>query len=128
MSSQDTMHVLIVEPNKVAYEAEIGSSLEDMQKLVGGLIEAVYPYEEPVALICNDEGKLDGLPYNRALRDSRGKVYDILAGTFFVCGLSETNFASLTPEDMDKFKEMFLYPEIFMQNGRDIIAVKVIER
>ena len=122
------MRILIVEPNKVAYEAEIGGSLENMQKLVGGYIQAVYPYEEPVALICNEEGIMEGLPLNRAVRDKNGKIDNIIMGTFFICGLSETNFASLTPEHMEKFKEKFYYPEMFMRHGNDIIAIKVIEK
>ena len=51
------MKVLVVEPNRVPYMAEIKNSLDEMQKIVGGLIQAVYPFDSPVALICNDEGK-----------------------------------------------------------------------
>ena len=107
------MKVLMVEPGKAAYEAEIGGSLDDMQKIVGGYIEVVYPYEELVAIVCNEEGKIEGLPLNRALRDENGQIYDIIAGTFFICGLSEDNFASLAPEHMEKFKRQFRAPEIF---------------
>ena len=63
------MKVLAVEPGKVPYETEIEGGLESLQKAVGGSIEAVYPYEDPVAVICNEEGKLIGLPTNRALKD-----------------------------------------------------------
>ena len=47
---------------------------------VGNLpyIEAIYPYEDPVALVCNEEGKLEGLPLNRALRDEDGDIYSFL--------------------------------------------------
>ena len=80
------MNVLMVEPGKAPYETQIGSDLQSMQALVGGYIQAVYPYEEPVALIANESGKLDGLPLNRALRDADGDVYDIVAGKFFIVG------------------------------------------
>ena len=63
---------------------EIDSGLESLQHEVGGYIEAIYPYEEPVALVCNEEGKLEGLPLNRALRDEDGDIYDVVAGTFMV--------------------------------------------
>ena len=53
---------------------------------VGGPIQAIYPFPEPVALICHEEGKLLGLPLNRALRDKDGEIYDIIAGPFFLCG------------------------------------------
>ena len=76
------MNVLMVEPGKAPYETQIGDDLQSMQALVGGYIQAVYPYEEPVALIANESGKLDGLPLNRALRDADGDVYDIVAGKF----------------------------------------------
>ena len=76
------MNVLMVEPGKAPYKTQIGDDLQSMQAVVGGYIQAVYPYEEPVALICCESGKLDGLPLNRALRDSDGDIYDIVAGIF----------------------------------------------
>lgn len=78
-----------------------------MQQAVGGSIEAVYPYEDPVAVICNEEGKLIGLPTNRALKDEDGNIYDILAGKFLIVGLGEENFSDLSPDLMAKYKEKF---------------------
>ena len=77
------MNVLMVEPGKAPYETQIGDDLQSMQALVGGYLEAVYPFEQPVALVCCESGKLDGLTLNRALRDSDGDIYDIVAGNFF---------------------------------------------
>ena len=71
------MRVLFIPCGKKPEVREIDGSLESMQQLVGGLIQAVYPFDDPVALICNDEGKLLGLPFNRALRNSEGEIYDI---------------------------------------------------
>ena len=48
------MRILLVEPGKVPRPTEIGDGLESMQVVVGGSIQAVYPFEEPVALVCND--------------------------------------------------------------------------
>ena len=76
------MNVLMVEPGKAPYETQIGDDLRSMQAAVDGYIQAVYPYKEPVALICCESGKLDGLPLNRALRDADGDIYDIVAGRF----------------------------------------------
>ena len=73
-----TIAVLIVEPGKEPYVKEIDSGLESLQHEVGGYIEAIYPYEDPVALVCNEEGKLEGLPLNRALRDEDGDIYGFL--------------------------------------------------
>ena len=67
----------LVEPGKAPYETEIEGGLESLQKAVGGSIQAVYPYDDPVALICNEEGKLMGLPLNRSLTDDNGEIYDL---------------------------------------------------
>jgi len=119
------MKVLMVKPGKKAYEAEIENTLAAMQHEVDGYIEAVYPYEDLVAVVCNEEGKLEGLPLNRALRDEDGKVYEIIAGTFFICGLSETNFDSLAPELMEKYKAIFENPQTFVQFNGEILAIDI---
>lgn len=80
---------------------------KSLQKMVGGLIQAVYPFEDAVALICNDEGKLLGLPINRPLYDEDGEMYDILVGTFLVVGLTEDDFGSLPEEMIEKYTEAF---------------------
>lgn len=123
------MNVLMIKPDKAAYEAEIGKSLNDMQNVVGGLIQAVYPYDDRVAIVCNEEGKYEGLPLNRALRDEDGNVYDIIAGTFFICGLDdESDFCSLPLELMEKYKEEFGDPQMFHRIGGKILTVKVTEQ
>ena len=62
------MNVLIVEPNTVPYEKEI-NGLEEMQEVVGGLITAIYPYKDRVALVANDEGIFLDLPFNRSVEN-----------------------------------------------------------
>ena len=103
------MKVLIVEPMKAPYVAEIDGSLESMQNIVGGFIQAIYPFDDPVALVCNDEGKLMGLPLNRPLMDSSGNIYDIIAGTFFLCAApsDSDSFGSLTEEQISKYTEYY---------------------
>lgn len=122
------MKVLMVEPEKMAYEAIIGDDLKSMQSVVGGDIEAVYPYNEPVAIVCNGEGKLEHLPFNRALRDEEGKIYDVIAGKFFICGLGKENFVSLPPELMEKFKGKFQEPEVFAFINGHVYSKKVSEQ
>ena len=90
------MKVLMVEPHKNAYESDIGNDLKSMQEAVGGSIEAAYFFEEPVALVCNEEGKINGLELNRSVRNEDNEIMDIVVGTFFICGLNEDNFDSLT--------------------------------
>ena len=110
------MQVIVVEPKKKPMVQDIGSGLESMQKIVGGTIEAVYPFDEPVALICNEEGKLLNLPLNRALRDDEGNVYDIVSGTFFVCAAppASDRFEGLTDQQVKMYMERFAMPEMFL--------------
>ena len=117
------MRVVLVEPGKAARVAEIDSSLEGMQKTVGGYIQAVYPFEETVCLVCNEEGKLQGLPLNRALRDEDNRIYDIVAGTFFVCDCSAENFKSLNEKQLKHYTEMYKRPERFVQIDDQILAI-----
>jgi len=119
------MKVILVEPGKAARVTEIGEKLKDMQKVVGGLIQAIYPYEELVAIVCGDESKLNGEQPNRALYDDTGNLYDVICGTFFITGLSEDNFASIPDELVDKFLGMFRRPEVFMQVNDRIMVIKV---
>ena len=121
-----TITVLVVEPGKEPYAKEIDSGLESLQHEVGGDIQAVYPFAEPVAVICNDEGKVMGMPLNRALRDDDGDIYDIVAGTFMVVGLTDDSFGSLTPELMQQFTDHFKMPEQFAKLGDKIVAIPMI--
>lgn len=118
------MKVLMIEPGKAPYEAELDGSLESMQKAVGGGIEGYYPYAEPVAIVCNDEGKINGLPLNRAIYNQDGEMIEIMAGTFFIAGLGEESFADLPDYFMEQYKEQFRYPEKFVRLAGEIVAVK----
>lgn len=103
------MKVLIVEPLKAPCATEIDGSLESMQNIVGGLIQVIYPFDDPVALVCNDEGKLIGLPLNRLLADGDGRAYDIIAGIFFLCAAptDSDSFESLTEEQIRKYTDYY---------------------
>ena len=92
---------------------------------VPGNINDVYPFADPVAIICNDEGKLMGLPLNRALRDENGQMYDAVAGTFLVVGLGEEDFASLSPELAQKYEKQFHQPETFLKLGNRLLVIPV---
>ena len=68
------MKVLIVKPGYAPYEAEI-NGLDEMQDVVGGLIQAIYPFEDKVAVVCNDEGIFLGMPFNRSVPVGYGGVF-----------------------------------------------------
>ena len=72
--------------------------------------------------VGNEDGKLDGLPLNRALRDSDGDIYDIVAGNFFIVGLGESDFIDLPHELAERFAEQFRQPEMFMRVDGKIVA------
>lgn len=113
------MKVLVVEPNKVPYLKDIDGSLESLQNEVGGLIQVVYPYEDKVGIICNDEGKLMGLTLNRYIEENE----DVIAGTFLICGLGEEDFTDISKELAEKYYDKFKMPESFgYYKGRLVIT------
>lgn len=117
------MTVLAVMPGKAPERKELDGTLRSMQDFVGGTIQAVYPFDDPVAIVCNDEGKLAGMAYNRALRDDSGEIYDILCGPFFICGLGEEDFASLPEELLEKYYRIFEHPELFLRIDQDLLVI-----
>ena len=119
------MQVIVVEPKKKPTAQDIGSDLESMQRIVGGFSQAIYPFEEPVALICNEEGKLLNLSLNRALQDDAGNVYDIISGTFFLCAAppDSDRFAGLTDQQVKTFMERFDMPEMFLNVGSELFVL-----
>ncbi len=122
------MNVLVVEPGFLPYEKEISDSLNSdehlraLQEIVGGWIEAIYPYDEEVAIVCNEEGLINGLPFNRSVPGGYGGVF----GTFFICGLGEEDFCSLPPDLMERFKKEFRNSEILLGfDGNEAVTLKV---
>lgn len=118
---EETIRVVLLEPGKLARVADIDSSLEGLQKTVNGLIEAAYPFEEEVCIICNEEGKLNGMPLNRAIR-CEGQITDIIAGPCFVCSCDKASFGSLTEAQQQKYLKLFKYPEHFLKINDQIAA------
>lgn len=127
MEAEKGMTVVACYPGKTAQVIEIDGSLESMQQFVGGYLQAVYPFDDPVAIICNEEGKLNGLPLNRALYTEDGEMVDIACGNIMIVGLGEEDFASLQGELLEKYLEKFKHPESFIKIGGDILAIKLPE-
>ena len=121
--TENTLTVLVVAPGEKPKVETIDCGLESLQQQVGGYIEAVYPFEEPVGLVCNEEGKINGMQLNRALRNDDNSIYDIVSGTFLVVGLGEEDFCSLTPEQIEKYSEHFAEPEMFFMLDGEIQAI-----
>ena len=104
--SDKPIKVLVVEPMEPCRVQET-TGLRDMQSIVGGPIQAIYPFWESVALVCNETGKIQGLPYNRPLFGKNGCPYDIICGNFFVAGIGEEDFISLTEEQIQRYKVFY---------------------
>ncbi len=115
--------VVLVEPGKYAKPADIDPSLAGLQRVVGGLIETYYPFEEQVCIVCNDEGKINGMDLNRGIYGEDGKLQDIIAGPFFICDCSGCSFGSLSSEQLDRYTKQFKNPERFYRVGGEITAV-----
>ena len=123
---ENTLSVLKIAPGQYPQQVEIDNDLKALQQAVGGFIGASYPcVDDPVAIVYNDNGKLMGLPLNRALRDESGEAYDVIAGTFLVIGLGEEDFAFLSPELAQKYEKQFHQPEDFIRLGHRIVVVRV---
>lgn len=122
----DLIEVLVVEPGQYPRIEHIGSDLDSLQKAVGGNIELLCPYESyPAVIVCDEEGKINGKPLNRAVYDDNGLFHDIIAGTFFVCGDGGEDLISL-PKDLQEIIEKFFHqPEAFLKMGSRIVPVRI---
>lgn len=121
----EKIKVLLLEPGKIARVAEIGTSLEELQEVVGGCIETAYYFKDPVILVVNDEGKINGMPLNRGVYDKNKKLIDIIAGPAFLCRDAEASFGSLTDEQIRKYSQIFKYPERFIRAGDEIRGIPI---
>lgn len=119
------MKILVVEPGKAPVEREITGTLDSMQEVVGGMVQGLYIAED-IAIICNEEGKLLGLPLNRAIFDQEThEIREIIAGTFFVCGapIDSESFAPLTDEQIQTYRKRFALPEQFINLDGNIFVL-----
>lgn len=123
MKKEPVIKVLKVEPDKAPELIEMKNELDAMQAIVGGYIE-VYPLADDVAIVCNEEGKMNGLELNRPIYHN-GQIVEIIAGTFFIAGddISIGEFVSLTDAQIAQYSKQFHDPVTFIKIGGQIIAV-----
>ena len=104
------IRVVLLEPRKLARTVEIGANLAAMQTVVGGNIEALYPFEETVSLICNEEGKINDLTLNRAVyRDAAWKelTYGEMAARFREAERNGKHLDGLITFSEDSFTKLY---------------------
>ena len=122
----DTIRVLFVEPMEKPKLINIEHTLESLQKLVGGYIEAAYPWSDDVAIISCDNAKMNGFHANRCLEDDDNNVYDIICGNFLITGLTDTDFGSISDEMAEKYTAKFAHPEMFFRTAdKKLVCIKV---
>ena len=113
------MKILIVEPRKRPRRADIPHTLEEMQRVVGGDIQAIYPFEDRIAIVCDEEGKLKGYELNRSILN-----LDVIAGTFFISGIDTGDFTDLPDDLAEKYEKLFYEPEAFAWTPMGIMVFK----
>ena len=107
MNDDNKIEVIWVQPMREAQVIEIGNDLESMQELVGGYIEEYMPFEDEVAIVCNEEGKLMGLAPNRAIYDQDGHMQEVICGSFFICHATVCSLTSPVSERVVRNTKLF---------------------
>ncbi len=121
---------LFIEPNQSFRNIRIENVLSAYQKIINGYIECIdigLSNGEYATIICNEEGKINGLPLNRAIRGEDGTIADIVAGNMVIVGFNaeEGTFISLTSEQSEELKRMFCFPEMFFKYDDKIHAISI---
>lgn len=129
MKREEKIRVVYVEAEKEAKVIEMENSLEEMQAKVGGLITTSYYFDDPVAIVSNDEGWLMNMPPNRAIyNEHTGEMVGIIPGNFFVCyAPAESEYFHSLPQDLlEKYEKKFKYPELFFKakEGVQVISLE----
>ena len=120
MANKRTITVLMIEPRRHPYLKTVEHTLENLQAMVGGIITATYPWDDPVALIAGDESLYDAsLAWNRFIDD-----YHFIRGNCFLVGLTRDDFDDIPMDLAQKYAEMFWMPESFINLGGSLIVIK----
>lgn len=97
----EKIKVVIVPPFTKPYKRIIRLKLENLQHIVEGGIETTCDDGLPdMLIVCNNENKLNGLKFNRIIK--QGEYMDYIFGTFLVCGMGKDDFCSLTDEQAER--------------------------
>ena len=124
VEAPEKISVILVEPGRYPKLIEIEDTLEAMQENVGGYIEEYMPFDDEVAIVCNEEGKMNGAELNRAIYSNDKEILDIIAGKFFIAyaPIESESFLSMPKDLMKKYEDKFRYPERFYQTDKGIEA------
>lgn len=108
--------VQVDEYPKVAF---IEDSLVSLQREVGGLISTFYPFNDPVLILCNDEGKINGQCWpNRKVYDDNGRLIDTIWGDFLVIQYDADKFVNMSDKYVNQYIDYFSNIRTFVTEGR----------
>ena len=116
------MKVLIVEPGKHPRRADIVHTLESLQAVVDGYIEVTYPWKDKIGRVCNEEGLLRQLPFNRLVAPNNA-----IFGTFLLCGLGEEDLTDLPDEMAYKYMKILYHPQILIQTTDGVSVLPLVD-
>jgi hypothetical protein len=86
---------IIKKPGESCRIKEISNTLKSFQRIVGGRIQVV-PWFDNMAIICNEEGKVNNLPFNIRING------DIICGTVIIAGIEGEIFTDLPEYILDR--------------------------
>lgn len=90
------MKVIWKEPGKAFEVREVENTLEALQKAVGGYIET-FTFAEDACVICDEEGRLKGKPYNC-------EIWTVdFCGTILIVGVDGEEFTDVPEEAVELF-------------------------
>lgn len=99
------LKALIVDPNKNPEVIYLDTDLDNLQELVGGNVQEVYPFDDNVCLLCNENGKDIGLEENRYISESGYSIF----GTFLIVGdAGDEDYVSLNGNQIENMISKFL--------------------
>ena len=106
------MRVMSKEPGKGWKIAEIENTLEALQRGVGGKLEAVTLASD-ACVLCNEEGRLLGMPYNTTICGVS------FVGPLLIVGIAGEDFAGLTEQQVDRLRTLFPAVRIEREKNAD---------
>lgn len=128
MKDENMIEVILLQPGREGKVIKIENDLDTMQSIVDGNIEIFMPFEDEVAIICNEEGKMMNLELNRAIKGEDGEIIDVIVGDCFLCyaPIESEDCLSLPEELKEKYLERFRQPEIFYrtENGIKVVPME----
>ena len=94
------MRVIKKEPGKFPEVVDIQNTLEALQEAVGGYIE-VFPVATDLVILCDEEGRIDGKPFNCNLCGTD------FCGTILFVGVDGPEFTDIDPHVAELFKTLW---------------------